>query len=225
MVFQAKVQSNPENTVGLMTMGGEDPEVLATLSSDMGKILSGTHETTIHGQTHLANSIQVAGLVLKHRQNKAQRQRVVVFVASPVTEDEKQLTKLAKKMKKNNVAIDFVNFGQDEENTSKLQSFIDTVNSQDNSHLVTVPSGPHLLSDAVASSAIIHGNDAPAEGAGPSGGPSGGDFGGMNIDASEDPELALALKLSLEDERARQEREKKSDGKDEESGDKMDTKE
>jgi 26S proteasome regulatory subunit N10 len=71
-------------------------------------------------------------LALKHRQNKNQRQRVIAFVASPITEDEKTLVRLAKKMKKNNVAIDIVNFGEDGENSNKLEAFINSVNNGDN---------------------------------------------------------------------------------------------
>ena len=52
-------------------------------------------------------------LALKHRQNKSQRQRVVVFAGSPVAEDEATLVRLGKKLKKNNVAV---------ENEAKLQA-------------------------------------------------------------------------------------------------------
>ena len=71
-------------------------------------------------------------MVLKHRQNKNQRQRIIVFVGSPIWEDEKLLVKLGKKLKKNNVAIDIINFGEEAQNTSKLEAFIEAVNSNDN---------------------------------------------------------------------------------------------
>ena len=61
-------------------------------------------------------------LALKHRQNKSQRQRVVVFAGSPVAEDEETLVRLGKKLKKNNVAVDVVAFANIEENEAKLQA-------------------------------------------------------------------------------------------------------
>lgn len=68
-----------------------------------------------------------------------------------------------------------------------------------NSHLVTVPPGPNVLSDVLVSSPII---------SGPDGAPSGVSGGGANfefgVDPSLDPELALALRLSMEEEQARQ---------------------
>lgn len=208
-LFTIKTNRNPESAVGLMSMGGRGPEVLATLTTDHGKILAGIHDTQITGAPHLTTGIQVAALALKHRLNKLQRQRVIVFVGSPVDEDVKALVKLAKKMKKNNVAVDFVNFGEEGENTEKLEKFIEAVNSGDNSHLVTIPPGPHLLSDILRNSPIIKEDDdgMDTSGMGAAGGSNDADFE-FGVDPSVDPELALALRMSLEDEKARLEKEK-----------------
>jgi hypothetical protein len=104
-------------------------------------------------------------------------------VASPIEEDEKAVVTLAKKLKKNNIAVDLVLFGQIEENEAKLTKFIETLNNNDNSHLVSIPPGPHLLSDVLISSPIISGEDGPPPGF-------GGNFE-FGIDPSLDPELAL----------------------------------
>ena len=75
-------------------------------------------------------------LALKHRQNKNQRQRVVVFVGSPLASiTAADLVKLGKKMKKNNVAVDVVSFGEDTENEEKLREFVESVNSSDNRYI------------------------------------------------------------------------------------------
>lgn len=125
-------------------------------------------------------------LALKHRQNRNQHQRIIVFVASPLETDEKTLVKLAKKLKKNNVAVDIINFGEEAENTSRLEAFINNVNNNDNSHLVTIPPGPHILSDMLISTPIVQGE----EGASNFAGSGGGDFE-FGVDPSLDPELAL----------------------------------
>ncbi|CCX31905.1 hypothetical protein FPQ18DRAFT_271318, partial [Pyronema domesticum] len=207
LLYSAKTQANPESSVGLMTMGGKGPEVLVTLTTDYGKILTGLHDTKIKGEAHLATGIQVAGLALKHRQNKQQRQRIIVFVGSPIAEDEKTLVKLAKKMKKNNVAVDFVNFGEVEsDNTQKLQAFIEAVNSNDNSHMVTIPPGPQLLSDRLLATPILGETGSSESGAaGADGGTAGEGSSGFEFgfDPNLDPELAMALRMSMEDEKAR----------------------
>ncbi|EJU05988.1 hypothetical protein DACRYDRAFT_73212 [Dacryopinax primogenitus] len=196
-IFQTKVDSNPENTVGVMTMAGKAPEVLVTPTQDIGKILSALHNTRLGGEADIATGIQVAQLALKHRPNKSQRQRIVVFVGSPVNADEKSLVKLGKKLKKNNIAIDIVNFGEEEENQTKLEEFVKATDSSNNSHLVSVPPGPHLLSDFIFASPMLEG-----DGAAPRGGFGAGDDFAM--DPNMDPELAEALRLSLAEERARE---------------------
>lgn len=125
--------------------------------------------------------------------------RIVIFVGSPVDTDEKELVKLAKKLKKEKVNVDVVNFGEELVNTEKLSAFIKTLEGT-GSHMVTVPSGS-MLSDALFSSPVVMGED----GAGAAAGLSGGfEFG---IDPNEDPELALALRVSMEEQRQRQEEE------------------
>ncbi|KAK9325838.1 hypothetical protein V1517DRAFT_313660 [Lipomyces orientalis] len=211
LIFSAKTQSNPESAVGLMTMAGRAPEVLVTLTTDFGKVLASMVQTKVHGTAHPTTAIQVAALALKHRQNKAQRQRVIVFVGSPVLDDEKELVKLAKKMKKNNIAVDFINFGEDAENVDKLEKFISNVKSGDNSHLLNIPAGPQLLSDVIISSQILADEDGLPQISGSSAGGAvaGSDSFEFGVDPNLDPELALALRMSLEEERTRQEREKK----------------
>lgn len=178
-------------------------------------------------------------MALKHRSEKSQRQRIIVFSCSPIEEDEKTLVKLAKKMKKNNVSIDVVAFGDlESDQTKKLEAFVDNVSSGDNSYLAIIPPGPHLLSEELQATPILAGENAPTGGAG--GG--GGDEAGFNFEdaAENDPELAFALRLSLEEEKNRQEKEKRereaaegktelgnipeeSGGKDKKDEDKMDT--
>lgn len=62
MIFNAKTGANPESSVGLMSMGGKGPEVLVTLTTDIGKVLDGLHRTRIWGEGHLSTGIQVAGV-------------------------------------------------------------------------------------------------------------------------------------------------------------------
>lgn len=67
---------------------------------------------------------------------------------------QNKLVRIAKKLKKNNVAVDIVSFGSDEENAEKLEAFLAAVNSGDNSHLVTVPAGT-VLADSLFGSPVF----------------------------------------------------------------------
>lgn len=52
-------------------------------------------------------------LALKHRQGKNHKMRIVAFVGSPVESEEKELVKLAKRLKKEKVNVDVVSFGEE----------------------------------------------------------------------------------------------------------------
>ncbi|KAF1808953.1 hypothetical protein P152DRAFT_462002 [Eremomyces bilateralis CBS 781.70] len=212
LIFSAKTGANPESSVGLLSMGGDSPEVLTTLTTDMGKVLEGMHRTKIQGVPRLITAINVAALALKHRQNKSQRQRIIVFNCSIIEEDEKSLVKLAKRMKKYGISVDVIAFGEiSEANMKKLEAFNENVKGGDGSHLAIIPPGPNLLSDSVVTTPILAG-DGVVTGAG-----GAGDVGAegerenfeFGVDPSMDPELAMALRMSYEEEKARQEREKK----------------
>ena len=84
----AKTQSHPEATVGVLTMAGKTPRVLVTPTPDLGKVLNCMTDVEIESECNFAASIQIAQLALKHRQNKNQRQRIVIFVGSPMSVDK-----------------------------------------------------------------------------------------------------------------------------------------
>ncbi|XLR64598.1 hypothetical protein HN51_007062, partial [Arachis hypogaea] len=156
----------------------------------------------IGGDMNLAAGIQ-------HWQNKKQQQRIIVFAGSPVKHEKKVLEMIGRKLKKNNVALDIVNFGEEDEGkTEKLEALLAAVNNNDTSHIVHVPTSTNALSDVLISTPIFTGNGeggsgfAAAAAAAAAGGVSGFEFG---VDPNLDPELALALRVSVEEERARQE--------------------
>ena len=220
MLVGSKTQSHPESTVGVSA----GTELLVSPTDNVGKILSALHGLPFReSPPDVAASVQVASLALKHRRNKNGGQRIVLFVGSPLTGVEtRTLTKAGRQLKKNNVAIDVVAMGELEENESKLRDLVEAANGRGDEgertcHLVTIPAGV-LPSDVLASSPIVHGAGggggggygAPVGGA-PGGAAGGDDMGGAfaefgGVDPNMDPELAMALRVSMEEERARQER-------------------
>ena len=91
----------------------------------------------------------------------------------------------------------------------KLERFNENVTGGDGSYLAVVPPGPNLLSDGIVATPIV-GGEPRAEGefgdgeAGAGGG--GFEFG---IDPSTDPELAMVLRMSMEEEENRLARERR----------------
>eukprot|EP00919_Chromeraceae_sp_WS-2016_P048354 GHVR01114539.1.p1 GENE.GHVR01114539.1~~GHVR01114539.1.p1 ORF type:complete len:307 (-),score=75.22 GHVR01114539.1:54-941(-) len=209
IICGAKTQQHPESSVGLLTMAGEQVMVRVTPTQDISKLLSSLHNIAIGGNCDFVRGIQIAQLALKHRQNKNQRQRIVCFVGSPICADEKRLETLGRTLKKNNVAIDIISFGEVDVNSNKLQKLQQSVDANQTSHLLEVIDG--MLADVVLMSPIcqIAGEDGSAAGAGV---PGVGTSGGVNefgIDPITDPELFMALRMSLE-ESQREERERQA---------------
>ncbi|KAJ4898749.1 26S proteasome non-ATPase regulatory subunit 4-like protein [Raphanus sativus] len=205
----AKTQSNPENTVGILTMAGKGVRVLTTPTSDLGKILACMHGLDVGGEMNLTAAIQIAQLSLKHRQNKNQRQRIIVFAGSPIKYEKKALEVVGKRLKKNSVSLDIVNFGDDDDvdKPLKLEALLSAVNNNDGSHIVHVPSGANALSDVLLSTPVFTGDEGASgyvSAAAAAAAAGGGDFD-FGVDPNIDPELALALRVSMEEERARQE--------------------
>ncbi|XP_068207217.1 26S proteasome non-ATPase regulatory subunit 4-like isoform X1 [Palaemon carinicauda] len=202
-ICRVKLRSNPENNVGLLTLA--NTEVLATLTTDVGKILTSLHKVMPNGTINLLTGIRIAHLALKHRQSKNHKMRIVAFVGSPVEAEEKDIVRVAKRLKKEKVNIDIVNFGETDCNQPLLEAMVSTINGREGSgsHLVTVPPSPHLA-DALLSSPIVQGEDGGPAASFATGG--GFDFG---VDPNEDPELALALRVSMEEQRQRQQEEER----------------
>ncbi|TQD78522.1 hypothetical protein C1H46_035918 [Malus baccata] len=174
-------------------------------------MISRTLGLEMGGEMNITSAIQVAQLALKHRQNKNQQQRIIVFAGSPVKFEKKVLESIGKKLKKNSVALDIVDFGEEDDGKpEKLEALLSAVNNNDSSHIVHVPPGPNALSDVLISTPVFTGDGeggsgfavAAAAATAAAIGGSGYDFG---VDPNIDPELALALRVSMEEERARQE--------------------
>ena len=221
-----------------MSMAGTGPTVLNTPTTNFGALLQGMHTTKIKGHIRLGTAISVAMLALKHRANKSQRQRIVVLMCSELdqkfgdkNDTEKELVKLAKKCKKNNVSVDFVAFGDATESETRtvLEKFIEAVggSSGEGNYLAVIPPGPGLLSDSLITTPIVSmGGDAGGQGGGMDGMETGGGNGQgggfeFGVDPAADPELAMALRMSMEEEQNRLARERDAQGA--QNGDRMET--
>lgn len=110
---------------------------------------------------------------------------MICFIGSTITEDVETLKILAKKLKKNNVAVDLVVFGDvTAEQVSKAETFVATLQNEDNSHALVVLPGQNL-SDKLLGSPILRGQGVNA--------------GGIGNLEEEDPDLAQAIRMSLAD--------------------------
>ncbi|KAL8436690.1 hypothetical protein ACSSS7_001515 [Eimeria intestinalis] len=199
LLANAKLNAHRENAVGIVTMGGDGARVSVAPTSEFGRIHSAFHEISAQGDADFVRGILVAQgvaialsdaicsqLALKHRINKSQRQRILLFVGSPVTATEKQLVQLGRQLKKNNIALGgrFVEYP---------------------------PGSANLLSDVMVSAMLLHDPEAAAASAGGAGGEGGTDAAAaaaavneFGVDPNVDPDLYMVLRMSLEEARQQQ---------------------
>lgn len=145
--------------------------------------------------------MNVAQLCLKHRINKNQRQRIVVFVSSKVNASDEELAKLAIKLKRNSIAVDLVNICEDS-NKEKLQKvncnyqFIEAISSENNSKFVNFESNNDMiLKDYLSADGFF-----------------GEAYRNQNVGGEADfmdENLQIALRISLEEEKNRLEEQEK----------------
>jgi 26S proteasome regulatory subunit N10 len=116
----------PRSLRSLRSLRSPSPSLLVTPTNDLGKLLSALGKSAIGGISDFSTSLSIAQLALKHRENKNQRQRIVAFVGSPIEDTQDSLVKLGKKLRKNNVLVDIVVFGDEGmENEGKLGALVD----------------------------------------------------------------------------------------------------
>lgn len=147
LICNARVESHPENTVGLLTMAGKGyvqtsreyysiyfcrVELLVSPTENTSKLLAAFNKISANGKSEFSTSVQIAQLALKHRKNKNGGQRIIVFIGSPIIEDSKNLVKIGKLLKKNNIAVDVVIMGEQSENLEKMEEFVKATSGDDN---------------------------------------------------------------------------------------------
>jgi len=212
--------SNAESTIGLLTMAGACVDVRAAPSRNRNLLYQAVDGIPIKGSSQIVKGVKIAQLALKHGIETKGVKRVVVFVGSPIQDNQRALKKVGKHLRRNNVSVDAVMMGDFPENEAKLRALVDTARTEDGPpcELMTIPPGvrpvdvlrrTHLCGGAATGAAAAAAATATgtATGGATTGTTSGSNFeeyGGF--DPSVDPEMAQAMKMSMMEERARMEK-------------------
>jgi 26S proteasome regulatory subunit N10 len=118
---------------------------------------------------------------------------MICFIGSSIVEDSETLKIFGKKLKKNSVAVDLICFGDvSAEQKAKVEVFMNSIQHDNNSHVLYVEPGEVYLSERIVGSELLGMGGAPGMG--------GGNMGNME----EDPELAEAIRMSLAESAAQQ---------------------
>jgi 26S proteasome regulatory subunit N10 len=86
-------------------------------------------DITLNGEYDIISTLNIALLCLKHRINKNQKQRIIILVGSPIYAYKESLVQIGKKLRKYNVTIDIISFGNVEENRESLNTLLTEANN------------------------------------------------------------------------------------------------
>jgi 26S proteasome regulatory subunit N10 len=154
----SKIEQNPENTVGLLAMGGKKCNMCETPTQNIDKIMLSIFaigNCKIGGKMQFANSLQIANMGLSHFSLNSTR-RIIMFLGSPVNESLEKLEKIAKTLRKNDIAIDIIALGV-QENKPLLKKFINIASKNNNSHFLYIEPKSDVVS-TVLNSVIVNEN-------------------------------------------------------------------
>ena len=157
LIAESKCEKNPENSVGIVSMAGKRVEVHITLTNDLARILNAVKDVKLSQECDFLTSLNISVLTLRHRQNKNQKQRIILFVGSPIKHKVEEMQQIGKKLKKYNIAADIISFGHVEENRPLIEAFLNAINNANNSSMLEVPTGYYIL-DSLFSSPIMNDN-------------------------------------------------------------------
>ncbi|OIR57803.1 MAG: 26S proteasome regulatory subunit N10, RPN10/PSMD4 [Amphiamblys sp. WSBS2006] len=182
-ILLAKTNGNPETLVGILAMAGETPRVCSSLTNDKARLYSALGTIAPHGEVSLPRALETAFLMLKHRRNEARVQRVILFLASPTTEDDAALSYLSKALQKSKITLEIVLLGEAADCYSHYKQLLPQGGETESTIVSLPPSGTESLARRL---------------------------GGINTTAADmvehedDPELEIALRMSLQEEQERQ---------------------
>ncbi|KJP89382.1 hypothetical protein AK88_01048 [Plasmodium fragile] len=175
-----KTSMHYKNNIGIVMMAGDKTKVKVSLTNDIGQLLSCIHDIKLDGTCDIVRSLLIAQLALKHRVDKNLGQKIMLFVGSPFKVNEKQLISTGKQLKKNNICLDIISYGDVQRNRSILMRLYESVNSNDNCKFIECPETENNLSRFVLNSLLTN-----------------NEYSIGNI--QEDEQLMSAMQMSLEE--------------------------
>jgi 26S proteasome regulatory subunit N10 len=165
----------PESLFAFGTLAGKSCGVSASLTTDTARLFRSLHHISRDTQCNLDRAVRCAFLPLHLCDRSVSVRRVIAMVGSPTLITRASADSLARAASHEGVALDLIAFGPDVE-THPLDYIVQRTGG--GSHFVYCPVNAGILSDLVIGSNI---------------GP------GVPVNIDPEPELALAIKLSMDE--------------------------
>ena len=197
LIIENRCEKNPENSLGVVSMAGKRVEVHSSLTNDESRLLEAVKSIHLSGECDVITALNISFLTLKHRMNKTQKQRIILFIGSPIKNKPEELVKIGKKLKKNNVSVDIISFGHVEENKTPLTQFLNAVNNANSSSLIEIQVGCYII-ETLLTSPVLGENFEQQMGQEQQGGVPNINQQGVGLSQYE-RDLNLAMEMSLQE--------------------------
>jgi 26S proteasome regulatory subunit N10 len=181
-LVQYYTRNSAETQIGIGVLASEQCVVIASLTSDLNRIARAISLITKGGRVRLEHGIRCAFLALHHRDQELKELRVIVFVASEHDVTPAAAEKIVATARKESVCMDIIAVGDDVNDLDVLESIV--VNLRSRSTFLRAQVNSLILSDIVMGSAIGPGLEAHRR---------------IQVNPEDDPDLALMLRMSMED--------------------------
>ena len=175
-------RSSAKTQISIGTIGSQQFGIQSSLTTKYIKTSQAVAQAKRGGVAELEHGIRCAFLALRHRNPEITTRRVIAFIGSHHTLTAQAADKLAADANREGVSVDIVAFGDDVNDIDVLEEFTKKIQAQ--SYFVHAQPGTVILSDIVLSSPI-----GPGEGSAHT---------VLDPNAEEDPDVALAIRQSLE---------------------------
>ncbi|KNH05497.1 hypothetical protein XU18_3468 [Perkinsela sp. CCAP 1560/4] len=166
-------------------MSGQSCMVHESLTDDQDRILSSLGKISSEGEMHIIEGLKIARLALMSKGTSRGQRKILILVCSPVQVSEEELASLEILLRKEGVGIDFVNIGNPE-NDQKMKSFIESINKRENCTYFSIGEKDNMIDYLQKNYLQTNSTNT-----------------GSNQNETMDPDMELALRLSLEEENAR----------------------
>ncbi len=213
LIIEDRCSSNPENSLGIITMAGKRVEVNCTLTNDESTLSHSMDKIRLNGECDFTTSLRIAMLCLKHRSNTSQKERIILFIGSPIKNTIKEIQIVGRFLRKNNVAMDIISFGHVDANREILNELLNSVKNENNSSIIEVPVGGFIMDSLLTSSVLgggNQGNEFDMIGMDNNNNNNNQNINQQGIGMSDfEREMNLAMQLSLEEMKKQEEKNKK----------------
>jgi len=189
-VMQLKFRTNPNNTVALISMGGAWPQMLVPLYRQRVTLQRQLYAMKPCGEVDPLTTLRIAKLVFKHSQGPRLTQRVMLFICSPVQHIKvaEHIHTVGEAMYRAHILLDIILLGTVEE-LARTYALFQPLAARlgDKCQIMTVTGERSLTYAIMGQLESLIGVIRELEPA------------AVGNEGSEDPELMLAIQMSLQD--------------------------